>query len=167
MNIIKPPAGEVPTFESLDEVQSWVLSSLLARGNAVTSRGMPTLELFPGSFALAHPRRRCITNPERRWNLPLAIGESCWHAMGSNDLRFIEYYAPRWKEFTDGIEIIVVATAITSSAEEKENPANGIVSFSCCERSVTLVAQFCNYSNQRLASMPILRTHRVLAASNF
>jgi thymidylate synthase len=67
---------------------------------------MPTLELFPVSFALAHPRRRCITNPERRWNFPLAIGEFCWHATGSNDLRFIEYYAPRWKEFTDGIEII-------------------------------------------------------------
>jgi thymidylate synthase len=94
------------SFESLDEIQSWVLSSLLSHGSPVTSRGLPTLELFPVSFTLAHPRRRCITNPERRWNLALAIGEFCWHATGSNDLRFIEYYAPRWKEFTDGIEII-------------------------------------------------------------
>jgi thymidylate synthase len=95
-----------PRFESLDEIQTWVLSSLLQEGSPVTSRGMPTLELFPISFTLTHPRRRCIANPERRWNLPLAIGEFCWHATGSKDLRFIEYYAPRWKEFTDGIEII-------------------------------------------------------------
>jgi thymidylate synthase len=94
------------SFESLDEIQTWVLSSLLGHGSPVTSRGMPTLELFPASFTLEHPRRRCITNPERRWNFPLAIGEFCWHATGSNDVRFIEYYAPRWKEFTDGIEII-------------------------------------------------------------
>jgi thymidylate synthase len=98
--------GQAPTFESLDEVQAWVLSSLLDHGSPVTSRGMPTLELFPVSFTLAHPRRRCITNPERRWNLPLAIGEFCWHATGSNDVRFIEYYAPRWREFTDGIAIL-------------------------------------------------------------
>jgi thymidylate synthase len=98
--------NQISSFESLDEIQTWVLSSLLQDGSPVISRGMPTLELFPVSFTLTHPRRRCITNPERRWNLPLAIGEFCWHATGSNDLRFIEYYAPRWKEFTDGIEII-------------------------------------------------------------
>jgi thymidylate synthase len=97
---------QAPTFESLDEIQTWVLSSLLGYGSPITSRGMPTLELFPISFALTHPRRRCITSAERRWNLPLAVGEFCWHATGSNDLRFIEYYAPRWKEFTDGIEIV-------------------------------------------------------------
>jgi thymidylate synthase len=94
------------TFESLDEVQYWVLSTLLDQGSPVTSRGMATVELFPISFALANPRRRCITNPARRWNLPLAIGEFCWHATGSNDLGFIEYYAPRWKEFTDGDSIV-------------------------------------------------------------
>jgi thymidylate synthase len=98
--------NQTSSFESLDEIQTWVLSSLLREGSPVTSRGMPTLEVFPVSFSLTHPRRRCITNPERRWNLPLAIGEFCWHTTGSNDLRFIEYYAPRWKEFTDGIEII-------------------------------------------------------------
>jgi thymidylate synthase len=102
MSINRSPRGQSTTFESLDEVQHWVLSSLLDHGSPVTSRGMPTLELFPASFALASPRRRCITNPERRWNLPLALGEFCWHATGSDALDFIEYYAPRWKEFSDG-----------------------------------------------------------------
>jgi len=106
MKLVQSFGTQAPAFESLDEIQTWVLSSLLGHGSPVTSREMPTLELFPVSFTLTHPRRRCITNPERRWNLPLAIGEFCWHATGSNDLRFIEYYAPRWKEFTDGIEII-------------------------------------------------------------
>lgn len=93
-------------FESLDQVQRWVLSSLLDSGSPVTSRGMPTLELFPISFALTSPRRRCITTPERKWNLPLAIGEFCWHASGSKSVQFIEYYAPRWREFSDGVEIL-------------------------------------------------------------
>jgi thymidylate synthase len=103
---MKSLTSPTATFESLDDVQNWALTALLDHGSPVTTRGMPTLELFPVSFTLTRPRRRCITNPERRWNLPLAIGEFCWHATGSNDVRFIEYYAPRWREFTDGIEIL-------------------------------------------------------------
>jgi thymidylate synthase len=105
MSLIRSSCGQPPIFESLDEVQNWVLSSLLDQGSPVTSRGMPTLELFPVSFLLVHPRRRCITNPERHWSLPLALGEFCWHATGSDALDFIEYYAPRWKEFSDGVTI--------------------------------------------------------------
>jgi thymidylate synthase len=78
----------------------------LKQGSPVTSRGMPTLELYPVAFAIRSPRRRCITNPERRWSLPLALGEFCWHATGSNELGFIEYYALRWREFADGVAII-------------------------------------------------------------
>jgi thymidylate synthase len=95
-----------PVFDSLDRVQDCVLSSLLDWGSPVTSRSMPTVELFPFSFALASPRKRCITNPARRWSLPLAIGEFCWHATGSNELGFIEFYAPRWKEFTDDASVL-------------------------------------------------------------
>ncbi len=87
--------------ESLDELQSWVLSSLLTRGHQTRPRGLETLELFPVTFTLTKPRKRSVVNPERRWNLPLAIGEFCWHVSGSNELQFIEYYAKRWREFAE------------------------------------------------------------------
>ncbi len=87
--------------ESLDELQSWVLASLLTEGQQAKPRGFQTLELFPATFTLTRPRRRCVANPERRWNLPLAIGEFCWHVSGSNELQFIEYYAKRWREFAE------------------------------------------------------------------
>lgn len=98
--------SQPPTFDSLDEIQAWVLRALLNQGSSVTTRGLATLELYPVTFALRFPRKRCITNPARRWSLPLALGEFCWHATGSNDLKFIEYYAPRWKDFAEGVAIM-------------------------------------------------------------
>jgi len=89
------------TAESFDELQSWVLSSLLTEGHQTKPRGLETLELFPVTFTLTQPRNRCVANPERRWNMPLAIGEFCWHVSGSNKLQFIEYYAKRWREFAE------------------------------------------------------------------
>jgi thymidylate synthase len=89
------------TFNSVDEIQHWVLSSILQQGDEVNPRGMKTLELYPVTFTLLKPRSRCVTTAARRWNLPLAIGEFCWHVAGSNELDFIEYYAPRWREFAE------------------------------------------------------------------
>jgi thymidylate synthase len=37
----------------------------------------------------------------------LALGELCWHLAGSDDLSFITYYAPRWREFSDDDSTIV------------------------------------------------------------
>lgn len=96
------PYGQPPTFDSLDQIQMWILASLLEQGQPVTSRKLATLEPYPLAFTLQSPRGRCIINPERRWNMPLAIGEFCWHATGSNALESIEFYAPRWKEFAEG-----------------------------------------------------------------
>ncbi len=89
------------TFNSVDEIQHWVLSAILQHGDEVNPRGMKTLELYTVTFSLLKPRSRCVTTTARRWNLPLAIGEFCWHVAGSNELSFIEYYAPRWREFAE------------------------------------------------------------------
>jgi thymidylate synthase len=89
------------TVRSLDELQLWALSSLLNRGRTAEPRGLETLELLGVTCTLTNPRNRCIANPERRWNLALAVGEFCWHASASNSVEFIEYYARRWREFTE------------------------------------------------------------------
>jgi thymidylate synthase len=88
-------------FHSIDNIQSWVIRSILKHGQAAAPRGISTLELFPCSFVLSSPRRRCTTNPARRWSFPLAIGEFCWHVSGSNELDFISHYAKRWRRFSD------------------------------------------------------------------
>lgn len=94
------------TFQSLDEIQSWILSTLLAHGEEVQPRGMRTLEVHPVSFTLLNPRRRCVANAARRWNFPLAVGEFCWHVAGSNELEFIEYYVRRWRELAGDSQTI-------------------------------------------------------------
>jgi len=90
----------LPAFESLDAVQRWALRAALEQGSVSTPRGAKTLELIGAGFSLTQPRRRCIAMPERRWSLPLAIGEFSWHVSGSDELSFIAYYAPRWREFS-------------------------------------------------------------------
>lgn len=92
---------QIPAFETLDEIQHWILTIILERGKVAEPRGKRTLELFPVSFELLNPRNRCVLNPLRKWSFPLALGEFCWHVSGSNDLEFIEYYASRWRDFTE------------------------------------------------------------------
>jgi thymidylate synthase len=86
-------------FASLESVQRWALELALDTGRAVSPRGIPTREISPVAFTLTNPRRRIITTSARKWSLPLAIGELCWHLSGSNEVEALAYYAPRWREF--------------------------------------------------------------------
>lgn len=88
-------------FRSLDELQRWAFEHLLAQGSQVSPRGLSTVELSPVELSLVNPRRRLLTSGARKWNLPLAVGEFCWHVSASNELSFIRYYSSRWSEFTD------------------------------------------------------------------
>jgi thymidylate synthase len=91
----------IPTFQSIDELQCWVFDRILTEGIDASPRDVPTLELPPVLLTLANPRRRVVTAPSRRWSLPLAIGEFCWHLSASDKLAFIQYYSNRWREFAD------------------------------------------------------------------
>jgi thymidylate synthase len=93
-------------FDSVDEIYLHVLSTLLSQGSWVLPRGAKTLEVVPFAIGLSNPRRRCVTNSERRWSLPLALGEFCWHASASRELAPLEYYAPRWREFSEDGSLI-------------------------------------------------------------
>ncbi len=85
----------------MDAVQRWAMERIMSQGRLSSPRGRETLELLAAGFTLADPRRRCITNRERRWSLPLAIGEFAWHVSGSDELSFIGSYAPRWRDFSE------------------------------------------------------------------
>ena len=89
------------TFQSLDGAQHAILAALFAHGQESHPRGLKTLELSPVVFCLRNPRKRCVSTPLRRWSLPLALGEFCWHVSASREVRFIEYYAPTWRNFAE------------------------------------------------------------------
>jgi thymidylate synthase len=93
--------AQIPKFESADEIQHWILSFILNYGEETEPRGMKTLEICPVMFTLLNPRKRCVTNAERRWSFPLALGEFCWHISGSDELNFIEFYASQWRNFAE------------------------------------------------------------------
>lgn len=92
---------QIPSFQSADEIQHWILNSILSSGEQAEPRGMKTLEVCPVIFTLLNPRKRCITNAERKWSFPLALGEFCWHISASDELDFIEFYAPQWRNFAE------------------------------------------------------------------
>lgn len=90
-----------PQFESIDQVQAAILRLLLEDGESTSPRGLRTLESRAVSFTLLDPRQRCVLNPFRKWSLPLAIGELCWHLSGATMASDLAYYAPAWASFGD------------------------------------------------------------------
>lgn len=88
-------------YRSADEVQEAVLRHLLSDAAPVSPRGIPTVESQALSFVLTNPRARCITNPERKWSLPLALGELSWHLSGSTDASPLVHYSRAWRAFAD------------------------------------------------------------------
>jgi thymidylate synthase len=88
-------------FDSMDEVQLAIFDYVLASGIRTKPRGMETLECAPVSFTLLSPRKRCISNPQRNWSLPLALGELAWHLSASDKVSSLAYYAPIWNSFAD------------------------------------------------------------------
>jgi thymidylate synthase len=88
-------------YNSLDEVQRDVFQHLLDFGISVSPRGIRTLESTAISFTLTNPRSRCISTPARRWSLPLALGELCWHLAGSTSASDLAYYSSFWGSLAD------------------------------------------------------------------
>ncbi len=93
-------------FESVDEIQLYILNKLFAEGDLVTTREQNTLEMCNVNLCLTNPLNRNTYNPARKWKLPLAIGEFAWHVSGSNGVDFITYYARQWKNFSSDGKLI-------------------------------------------------------------
>jgi len=87
-------------FNTVDEIQLYILEKLFSEGEVITTRGMKTLEICNVNLCLRNPRNRNTNNSKRKWKLPLAIGEFAWHVSGSNSVDFITYYAKQWKNFS-------------------------------------------------------------------
>lgn len=93
-------------FNTVDEIQLFILEKLFSEGEIITTRGLKTLEICNVNLCLRDPRNRVTNNSKRKWKLPLAIGEFAWHVSGSNSVDFITYYAKQWKNFSSDGKII-------------------------------------------------------------
>ena len=89
------------SYSSSDEFQRRAYASILEHGIQIAPRGLVTLEIGPVLAAFPNPRARLTFNPARRWSMPLAIAELCWHARGDTDLEPLTFYAPSWKNYSD------------------------------------------------------------------
>lgn len=88
-------------FTSSNEALASLAGMVLKDGKLTAPRDKPTKELLGVQFVLTDPRARIVTLPSRRFSLPLALGELCWHLRGDNDVGALAYYAEAWRAFTD------------------------------------------------------------------
>lgn len=92
-------------FRNLDLAYEALLTATLDSAAVSSPRGLPTRELTNVLVTIENPRERFITNPARRWSLPLAFGELAWHLSGSQDVEALASYAAIWRRFSTGATI--------------------------------------------------------------
>lgn len=94
------PSRRYPSFHSANDAILWTINEC-SKGAMASPRGMRTFEQLGVSFVIENPRARLVTIPGRKWSLPLAIGELCWHLRGSDQLSGLTHYARVWRHFSD------------------------------------------------------------------
>lgn len=92
-------------FRNLDVAYEALLASTIESDLVASPRGLATRELSNVFLAIENPQERFITNPARRWSLPLAFGELAWHLSGSRDVEALASYARVWRKFSSGSTI--------------------------------------------------------------
>lgn len=92
---------DMKTYSCLDDVFVDLLRAIEKEGSVVNPRGLTTREIVGVSFRLNDPRSRLILSPARRWSLPLAIGEFCWHVRAATDVGTLSYYSKAWDAMTE------------------------------------------------------------------
>lgn len=87
---------------TVDDLMRKALTRLLvSRSTVPASRGVST-EIPAALLSLSNPRAR-LSRTENRSVLFSGLGELCWYLAGSNQLRFIEHYIPKYRqESSDG-----------------------------------------------------------------
>ncbi|RWB61860.1 MAG: hypothetical protein EOQ48_14005 [Mesorhizobium sp.] len=97
---------ETPHYTSADVLYRDLISWVMNTGEEVVARGLQTRERTGAYFVLTNPRARLISSASRKWSLPLALGELCWHLRGDNFVAPLKYYTERWARYSDdGVHI--------------------------------------------------------------
>lgn len=87
---------------TLSDALPGILNSLLEEGHTVDSRNGKTQEILMARVHLSDPHQNPYsTNLGRKASLPAQIAETVWLLSGRNDIKFIEPFLPRAKDFSD------------------------------------------------------------------
>jgi len=95
------------TAETLDDLLLKVYRRLLRKRGAsdITPTKGHTTEIYGVLLHIKNPRAR-LSRAERKSTLFSCLGEFLWYLAGTNKLDFIQYYIPRYGEYSDDDETI-------------------------------------------------------------
>jgi thymidylate synthase len=86
---------------TLDDVMRFVIERILSHGDQIhPTKGLAT-ELAGVLLEITKPRAR-LSRTETRGKPFSCLGELCWYLAGVNDLKFIAYYIPAYREYAEG-----------------------------------------------------------------
>lgn len=90
------------TAETLDDLLIKVYRQLLRKRGAsdIKPTKGPATEISGVLLKIQNPRAR-LSRTERKNTLFSCLGEFLWYVGGTDELRFVEYYIPRYKDFSD------------------------------------------------------------------
>lgn len=92
-------------FQGINSFLVGASKALLKHGVIRKVRGYECVEFpEPVMFKITDPTARWINIEQRKWNVFLPYAESLWLASGRNDIKFIEFYSAKLKEFSDDQE---------------------------------------------------------------
>jgi thymidylate synthase len=86
--------------ETLDDAMRGAIQEIFAHGNRIEPRKGPATELTGVLLEVTNPRAR-LSRTETRGKPYSCLAELCWYLAKSNDLEFISYYLPAYKEYAD------------------------------------------------------------------
>lgn len=90
--------------KTLDDVIRSVIEEIKLHGDRIYPTKGEAVELTGVLLEVTDPRAR-LSRTETRGKLYTCLGELCWYLAKTNDLSFISYYIPPYKEVADGDEI--------------------------------------------------------------
>ena len=87
--------------KTLDDLMRRGLQAIQDAGQEIRSRRGDALEITGVLMELENPRAR-LSRTDTRGKPYSCLGELCWYLAGSDDLEFIAYYIPRYRQEADG-----------------------------------------------------------------
>jgi thymidylate synthase len=87
--------------ETFQEAYYKTMKEVKENGKKVVARGMETKEIHPCLVQVNNPLKRVLLYPKRGNNPFQALAESMWVIAGRRDVKWLEKYLPRVKEFSD------------------------------------------------------------------
>lgn len=89
------------TFTDINQAVPFLLQRLQEDGDRILSRAGSTRELTHVGITLTQPWKRELLLPTRRHSIAAQIAETIWVLSGRDDVRWLERYLPRAKDFSD------------------------------------------------------------------